>query len=50
MTHGYVVFCDVCGHGWDEQDPGVMFVQTDHVWTCFDEAACFERRAAGVTA
>ena len=43
---GYMVFCDICGHGWDERDPGVMFLYGDHAWVCYDEVPCFERRAA----
>jgi len=42
----YVVYCHICGWGWDEQDPGVRFIQTDHVWECYDEAACFDRLTA----
>lgn len=45
MTLGYVVFCHICGHGWDEQDPGVRFRYVDHVWECADEVPCFDRRA-----
>ena len=42
---GYMVFCEVCGHGWDERDPGVRYLNIDRAWTCADEAECFERRA-----
>jgi hypothetical protein len=41
----YRVFCHICGRGWDEQDPGVRYRYGDGVWECFDEAACFTRRA-----
>ena len=42
----YDVFCHICGKRWGEQDPGVRFIHSDHVWECFDEAACAERAAA----
>jgi alpha-D-ribose 1-methylphosphonate 5-phosphate C-P lyase len=41
----YDVFCNICGHKWSEQDPGVTFIYGDHVWECFDEAMCAERKA-----
>jgi hypothetical protein len=44
-TVQYTVYCHICGHGWLEQDPGVRFRFVDHVWECYDEAMCFERRA-----
>ena len=42
---GYVVFCGICGHGWDERDPGVRYLNIDREWTCTDEGMCFGRRA-----
>ena len=42
---GYVVFCHICGKSYHEQDPEVRWIQTDGVWECFDEGACFERAA-----
>ena len=41
----YDVFCHICGHQWAEQDPGVRFILTDHVWECTDMGLCFERQA-----
>jgi rubredoxin len=46
---GYVVYCEVCGHGWDERSPEVRWLNIDRAWTCTDESACFERAAAAVT-
>lgn len=40
------VFCDLCGHGYDQADPNVVY--RDGVWVCYYEPACLERRA-GVT-
>lgn len=40
---GYMVYCGICGHGWDERDPEVRFLFIDREWTCSDETACFER-------
>ena len=42
----YIVFCHICGWGYDEQDPRVRFIYGDGAWECFDEAECFDRRAA----
>lgn len=43
---GYEVFCHICGRPWHELSPEVVFVYGEGVWECFDEAACFGRRAA----
>lgn len=37
--------CKICGKVWDVRDPGVRFVYLEGVWECFDESACFGRRA-----
>jgi len=41
----YIVTCHRCGWQYEEQDPRVRFIQTDHVWECYDEAECFDRKA-----
>jgi hypothetical protein len=41
----YEVYCHACGKPWEEQDPGVRFIYTDHVWECWDAGLCAERRA-----
>jgi hypothetical protein len=42
---GYDRECHLCGKPWGEQDPGVRFIYTDHVWECWDAGLCAERRA-----
>ena len=42
----YDVFCHICGHRYQETDPRVRFILTDHVWECADEADCFDRKAS----
>ena len=41
----YIVTCHICGWTYEEQDPRVRFIYTDHVWECADEAECFDRKA-----
>ena len=43
---GYEVFCEICGHGWDERSPDVRWLNIDRAWTCTDEAECFTRVVA----
>ena len=40
-----VVYCHICGLGWDQADPAVRWLNIDRAWSCADEAACFDRRA-----
>ena len=42
---GYVVTCEICEKRYDERDPAVTWHYDDHVWTCTEEAPCFERKA-----
>lgn len=42
------VWCEICGHRWDQLDPGVRFVYGDGRWECQDETLCFGRRAIAV--
>lgn len=41
----YEVFCNICGHPWLEQDPGVDYIYGDGVWECADQSLCADRRA-----
>lgn len=39
------MYCGICGKEWDSLDPGVRYRYGDAVWECYDEEACFGRRA-----
>jgi hypothetical protein len=39
------VFCEICGHRYDQRCPAVRYLAFDRAWTCTDEGLCFERRA-----
>lgn len=39
-------FCDICGKGYDMRDPAIRWLAIDGAWTCADEVACFDRKAA----
>ncbi|HXZ73023.1 MAG TPA: hypothetical protein VEH31_19415 [Streptosporangiaceae bacterium] len=38
-------YCSICGRQWDIRDPGVRRIWGDDAWECYDEPACFDRRA-----
>ena len=42
------VRCHICGKRYSYLDPNVIPLAIDRAWSCADESACFERRAAAV--
>jgi hypothetical protein len=43
-------WCHICGQSWHQQDPGVRYIHGDGAYECYDEPACFDRRAENLAA
>jgi hypothetical protein len=43
-------YCHICGQSWHQQDPGVRYIHGDGAYECYDEPACFTRRAENLAA